>query len=55
MKKISINTSIYELVKNDSKIGEIMYSLGFKDIINPVMLNSVGRIMNIKKAWLCIK
>lgn len=49
MKTISVNTSIYELVKKHPEIVEILFNLGFEDITKPMMLNTVGRIMNLKK------
>ena len=46
---ININTSIHDLVKSYPEIKDIMKNLGFDNIVNPVMLNTVGRIMTIKK------
>ncbi|MDF1616735.1 DUF1858 domain-containing protein [Petrocella sp. FN5] len=46
---IDFNKSIYELCKEDSKIIEIMMSLGFTDITKPAMLNTVGKMMTITK------
>lgn len=37
------------MVKQYPEIKEIMKDLGFKDITNPVMLNTVGKVMTIKK------
>lgn len=47
--KINMNTSIHDLVKEHPEIKDIMKSLGFDSILNPVMINTVGKIMNIKK------
>lgn len=49
MKKISLNTSIYNLVKEYPEIVEILFTIGFQEITKPMMLNTVGRIMNLKK------
>jgi formate-dependent phosphoribosylglycinamide formyltransferase (GAR transformylase) len=49
IKTININTSIHDLVKSYPEIKDIMNNLGFDNIVNPVMLNTVGRIMTIKK------
>ncbi|MGI6758718.1 MAG: DUF1858 domain-containing protein [Bacilli bacterium] len=49
IKTININTSIHDLVKSYPEIKDIMKNLGFDNIVNPVMLNTVGRIMTIKK------
>ncbi|HHX80760.1 MAG TPA: DUF1858 domain-containing protein [Acholeplasmataceae bacterium] len=48
MQKININTPIYHLIKEHPEIKEIMISLGFKNITNPVMLNTAGKVMNLK-------
>lgn len=48
MKTISINTTIYELVKDNPEIIDIMKSLGFNDITNPIMLKTAGRVMTLK-------
>lgn len=49
IKTININTSIHDLVKSYPEIKDIMKNLGFDNIVNPVMLNTVGKIMTIKK------
>ena len=46
---ISLDTKIYELIKVHPEIKDIMFDLGFKDIIKPGMLNTVGRIMTLRK------
>jgi hypothetical protein len=48
MHKININTPIYNLIKEYPEIKDIMISLGFKNITNPVMLNTAGKVMNLK-------
>lgn len=47
--KINMSTSIHDLVKEYPEIKDIMKSLGFDSIVSPVMINTVGKIMNIKK------
>lgn len=49
MIEISIHTSISELIKTYPEIKEIMLSLGFDNIANPLMLNTVGRFMTLSK------
>ena len=49
MKTINLNSTIYELVNNHPEIKDIMKSLGFVEITNPIMLNTAGRVMSIKK------
>jgi hypothetical protein len=49
MKHIDINHSISSLVKNHPEIKDILYGLGFIEIVKPQMLNTVGRFMTIKQ------
>ncbi|HHU23788.1 MAG: DUF1858 domain-containing protein [Bacilli bacterium] len=49
MIEISIHTPIAELIKNYPEIKEIMLSLGFDNIANPIMLKTVGRFMTLSK------
>ena len=49
MVQIDIEENIYKLVKTYPTIKEIMVELGFKDIIKPGLLQSVGRLMTIEK------
>jgi hypothetical protein len=44
-----MNTSVYVLIKAYPEIKDIMKLLGFDSIVNPVMLNTVGKKMTIKK------
>lgn len=48
MKKIDIDTTVYQMIKENPEIKEIMIELGFKDIVKPGLLQSVGRIMTIE-------
>ncbi|MCK5129202.1 MAG: DUF1858 domain-containing protein [Clostridiales bacterium] len=47
--KINNTQSIYNLVEKHPDIKEIMTTLGFKDIVKPGMLQSVGKFMTLKK------
>lgn len=49
MKKIALDESIYELVKKYPEIKNILFELGFEDIIKPGMIQTVGKFMNLKK------
>lgn len=50
MKKIiDLTRPVYELIREHPEIAEIMKNLGFDNIVNPAMLNTVGRIMTIPK------
>ena len=48
-KKLDLSKSVYDLVKEYPEVTEIMKNLGFSEITNKVMLNSVGKIMTIPK------
>ncbi len=49
MKKISLDTKIYSLIKEHPDIKDIMFELGFKDIVKKNILQTVGRIMTLRK------
>lgn len=49
MKKIDLNRSVFDNVTEHPELADILASLGFKEIVNKAMLNSVGRIMTIPK------
>ena len=49
MKEISLDTNLYELIKQHPDLKEIMFELGFTEIIKPGMLNTVGRMMSLRK------
>lgn len=49
MKKISLNTSIYDLVAKYPDIVPVLFTIGFKEITKPMMINTAGRIMNLNK------
>lgn len=48
-KKLDLSKSVYDLVKEYPEVIDIMKGLGFSEITNKVMLNSVGKIMTIPK------
>lgn len=49
MKKIDTRQSIFELVQTYPELKDVLFELGFKDIIKPMMLHSLGKIMTLKK------
>ena len=49
MKTISIHTTIATLVKTNPEVIDIMISLGFTEVKNPLMLSTVGKIMTLAK------
>ncbi len=54
-KIIDLDKTIKELTGEYPEIIEIMKKLGFKDITNPVMINTAGRFMTIRKGALMKK
>ncbi len=44
--------TIYQLVSSNPELKEILVTLGFKDIAKPIMLQTVGKIMTLKKGAL---
>lgn len=50
MKTISIDETIYSLVNNYPEIKDVLFSLGFTQLDNPVMFNSVAKVMTLRKA-----
>ncbi len=48
-KKLDLNKSVYELTKEYPELIEILSELGFSEITNKVMLNSVGKLTTIPK------
>ena len=49
MKELNLNRSVYELVKENPELQEILAELGFSEIKKPAMLNSVAKVMTIPK------
>ncbi|HAX03915.1 MAG: hypothetical protein A2Y45_07650 [Tenericutes bacterium GWC2_34_14] len=49
MKEILLNVSIYQLIQQYPELQDIIYRLGFTDIVKPGMLQTVGRFMTIKQ------
>ncbi|HHV65324.1 MAG TPA: DUF1858 domain-containing protein [Peptococcaceae bacterium] len=46
---IDFSKTVYELSRENPEVIEIMKDIGFESIVNPGMLNTVGRIMTIPK------
>jgi len=49
MINISGKQNIYDLVTTYPEIKEVMAELGFKDILKPGMLQTMGKVMTIEK------
>lgn len=46
---ISRTQSIYDLVTAHPEVADIMVEIGFKDIIKPGILQSMGKMMTLEK------
>lgn len=46
---INYNETIYNLVKKDNKLIDILSDIGFGDIDKKGMINTVGRFMTLNK------
>lgn len=49
MNKININQTIQTIVSQYPNIKDILFDLGFKDIVKSGMLQTVGRFMTLSK------
>ena len=48
-KIINLNETVYEIYMKYPEISDILYQLGFHDIVKPGMINTVGRVMTLRK------
>lgn len=48
MKIINGNKSVYELIKENPDLKEVLVGLGLTPLNNDAMLNTVGRMMTLK-------
>ena len=46
---IDLNQNVYDVVKKNPEIIDLLVELGFKPLKNPVMLKSIGRTTSIKQ------
>lgn len=46
---IDLNQVVYDVVKKNPEIIDLLVELGFKPLKNPMMLNSIGRTTTIKQ------
>ena len=49
MIEISKNDTVYDLVSQYPEIKDVLFELGFVDIVKPGMLQTAGRIMTLSK------
>ena len=48
-KVIDLETTVFTLVQQYPELKEILLNLGFSEIVNPIMFNTMGKIMTLKK------
>ncbi|MDF2802599.1 MAG: threonyl-tRNA synthetase [Anaerocolumna sp.] len=48
-KKLDLSKTVYELCTNDPAIISILIEAGFRDIANPIMMKTAGKVMTIPK------
>lgn len=46
---INVNDKIYHLIKQDENLKQVLFDLGFEEILKPGRLETVGRFMTLKK------
>lgn len=49
MKKINLNETVYQLIQEHPELKSILVQLGFTPLKNDKLLNTVGRMMPLKK------
>lgn len=49
MKKINLNETVYQLIQQYPELKNILVHIGFTPLQNDHLLNSVGRMMPLKK------
>ncbi len=49
MKSIDWNQTIHTLVQQNPDLPNVLFEIGFVDIIKPGMLNTVGRFVTLKQ------
>ena len=49
MQSINLDDSILNIISHYPEVKDILFDIGFKDIIKPGMLQTVGRIMTLRK------
>ena len=48
-KIIDLNEPVYEIYMKYPEISDILYQLGLHDIVKPGMINTVGKVMTLRK------
>ena len=48
-KIIDLNEPVYEIYMKHPEILDILYQLGLHDIVKPGMINTVGKVMTLRK------
>jgi len=48
-KIIDLQKSVYQLCKEDENLAPLLAEIGFTEIVRPIMLNTVGKVMTLIK------
>ena len=48
-KTIDLSKSVFDIVNANPEVKDIMCELGFTEIVKPIMLNTMGKMMTIPK------
>ena len=48
-RKLDLSKTVYDLIQEYPELKDIMIEIGFKDLANPKVLKTVGRVMTIPK------
>ena len=46
---IDLSIPVAEVIEKQPEVLDVLVELGFKPLVNPVMRNTVGRVVSIKK------
>lgn len=49
MIEVSLEDTVYKIIKDHPEVKEIMIELGFDNIVKPKLLKTVGKLMTISK------
>ncbi|HEM6154791.1 TPA: DUF1858 domain-containing protein [Streptococcus suis] len=48
MNTIDLNLPVAEIINQHPEVKDILVELGFKPLVNPAMLNTVGKVTSLK-------
>lgn len=53
--QVKLDVPVYEVVKDNPELLDLLVDLGFKPLANPSLLNSLGRVTTIRQGAQLIK